>query len=89
MKNLKNTLVAVGLAAVLGVGAATANAQIIIKDSSAKEPIKQCSVENDGVFGQFAGFINALTGISIEDLILSDAPCGTEEENLTDGYRKA
>ncbi len=88
MKNLKNTLVAIGLAAVLGVGAATANAAVVISDSSIKETKGQCSVKDNGVFGQFAGVISGLTGISIEDLFLSDAPCKTDEEILMDGYRK-
>jgi hypothetical protein len=88
MKNLKNTLVAIGLAAVLGVGAATANAAVVISDSSIKETKGQCSVKDNGVFGQFAGVINGLTGINIEGLIPSDAPCDTNEEILTDGYRK-
>jgi hypothetical protein len=94
MKNLKNTLVALGLAAVLGVGAATANAGIITSDSSVKETKGQCSVKNDGFFGQFADIINGLTGINIKGLIFSEAPCNTEKEKtgkgmVALGYRKA
>lgn len=78
MKNLKNTLAAIGLAAVLGVGAISANAEVVTSETKG-----QCLVENDGVLGQVAGFINGLTGISI-----FDEPCDTDEEILIDGYRK-
>ncbi len=78
MKNLKNTLAAIGLMVVLGIGAITANAETVSSETKG-----QCSVENDGVLGQFAGIINGLTGISI-----FDPPCDTDEEILIDGYRK-
>ena len=86
MKNLKNTLVALGLAAVLGVGAATANAEISNKDSVFSNTKGQYSIENDSVLEQFAGIIMGL--FMTDGLTPSDAPSNTEEENSTDGFRR-
>ncbi len=94
MKNLKNTLAAVGLAAVLGIGAVTANAGIIKSDSSTKGATAQCTVKNESVIGKFAGFVTAgLSGMGFrtslfDSLIYSDAPCKTNDVISMDGYRK-
>ena len=93
MKNLKNTLVAIGLAAVLGVGAVSANAGVITRDSSNKGTKGQCSVKNKNVLKQFASVIIAgLSGqfmtaglIMSDGSILSDAPCNPEEGNTEEG----
>ena len=79
MKNLKNTLVAVGLAAVLGVGAVTANAGSLESDGTAKTTKVQCTVESEGFLQGLAGIVNELTGITI-----FDTPCKTDNEILMD-----
>lgn len=79
MKNIKNTLAAIGLVVVLGFGAVTANAEAVTNETKG-----QCSVENDGVLGQVADFINGLTGISI-----FDESCDTDEEISPNGFRRA
>lgn len=95
MKNIKNTLAVVGLAAVLGVGAVTANAGMIKSDGSIKGTTGQCVVKNEGVIGQFAGFVTAgLSGMGFrtnlfDSLIYSDAPCKTNDVISMEGYRKA
>ena len=76
MKNLKNTLVAIGLVVILGVGAISAKAEMINSDGTNG----QCSVEKDGVLEQFADIINGLTGI-----IIFDTPTCTD--GLSDSNR--
>lgn len=78
MKNIKNTLAAIGLMAVLGVGAVTANAEAVTSETNG-----QCLVENDGVLGQLADILNGLTGISI-----FDEPCDTDEKISPNGFRR-
>lgn len=83
MKNLKNTLVAVGLAAVLGVGAVTANAGSLESDGTANTTKVQCTVESEGFLQGLAGIINELTGITI-----FDSSCDTDERFSMNGYRR-
>ncbi len=84
MKNLKNMMSAASLMAVLVFGAVSANAQLL-KGDRTKKPIEvQCTVKSEGIFQGLAGIINELTGITI-----FDSCCDTDDEILTDGFRKA
>jgi hypothetical protein len=75
MKNLKNTLVAVGLVAVLGLGTVSASAGLLISDRGAT-PAK-CTVKSS-VLQQLSGVIaGGLNGLLISDLngiIIIDTP---------------
>ncbi len=83
MKNLKNTLTAITLTAVLGIGAVSANAGMISGDGSAKGTQEQCSVKDDSVLRKFTGFINSLTGINF-----FDTSCNTDKEIIKDGFKR-
>ena len=78
MKNLKNTISAVGLMAVLALGAVSANAGMIISDRATG----QCTVKDGGIIQQIAGIIivgaPALNGIIIIDAALS----GCEKDGM-------
>ena len=65
MKNLKNTISAAGLMAVMAFGAVSANAGLIITDKTANTA-PTCSVKDDMV-QQLAGIFNTVTGIIITD----------------------
>lgn len=83
MKNLKNTVAAAALMAVLGMGTVSANAGLLISDRSSG-----CgSVKSGGLLNQLAGIVIGgaplLDGIIIvgrDGLMVSDkaAPCGGE-----------
>jgi len=77
MKNIKNTLVAVGLAAVLGVSSVSASTGLMISDRTANVAAP-CTVKDGGILQQISGiFVVALNGLMISDLhgiILVDAP---------------
>ncbi|HEX8266322.1 MAG TPA: hypothetical protein VF596_13030 [Pyrinomonadaceae bacterium] len=94
MKNLKNTLIAMGLAAILGVNSVTTNASVT-NENPFKGTKNQCSNTNNGILGQFAGvIIFGMTGIMLpQSLSLGDESCGTDEEivptpTVLKGYRK-
>ncbi len=84
MKNLKNMVSAASLMAVLVFGAVTANAGLVKGDRTKNPTEVQCTVESEGFLQGLAGIINELTGITI-----FDTPCKTDEEIITDGYRRA
>jgi hypothetical protein len=70
MKNLKNTLAAIGLAAVLGVGTVSANTGLIITDKSNSNSCSDSTISQ-----QIASFFDNLTGIILGDrdgIILGD-----------------
>ncbi len=84
MKNLKNTLVAVGLAPVLGVGSVSASTGLIISDRYTSA--STCTAKDGGILQQIAGILSVgLNGLMISDLhglILSDAPVCTETNGI-------
>ena len=70
MKNLKNMVAAASLVAVMGFGAVSANAGLLITDKSAQP----CTVK-DNVMQQLAGVFNALSGMILSNrdgIILTD-----------------
>ena len=80
MKNLKNTISAIGLATILMVSATSANAGLIMSDAPAP---KQCTTVKGTDFFKIAG--NIINGLLMSDglimtdgLIMSDAPCTTK-----------
>lgn len=78
MKNLKNTISAAGLMAVLALGAVSANAGMIISDRATG----QCSVKG-GILQQVAGII--IVGLpSLNGMIISDraTPCETNADGM-------
>lgn len=86
MKNLKNTISAAGLMAVLALGAVSANAGMIISDRATG----QCSVKG-GLLQQVAGIIAiglpSLNGMILSDrsgMIISDrpTPCETSADGM-------
>ncbi|CAN5370234.1 hypothetical protein BH20ACI1_BH20ACI1_26740 [soil metagenome] len=68
MKNLKKTLAAVSLAAILGIGAVSANAGSVKGTDTTNKTNVQCTVKSGGFFQNLAGVINNLTGITIFDV---------------------
>jgi hypothetical protein len=77
MKNLKNTISAVGLMAVLALGAVSANAGMIISDRATG----QCTVKDGGILQQIAGII-IVGAPALSGMIISDAPTpGCEDKN--------
>ena len=67
MKNIKNTIATMGLVAVLGLGATTANAGLIISDAPVPETQAECTVKG--------GFLQTLSGVLIQGIngmLLSD-----------------
>ena len=78
MKNLKNTISAAGLMAVLALGTVSANAGMIISDRATG----QCTV-NDGILQQVVGII-AVGFPSLNGMIISDAPtpCDTNADGM-------
>ena len=79
MKNLKNTISAAGLMAVLALGAVSANAGMIISDRATG----QCTVNDGGILQQVAGII-AVGLPSLNGMIISDAPtpCDTNADGM-------
>ena len=84
MKNLKNTIAAVGLMAVLGMGTATVNAGIIISDRAAPAPnTTQCNSSGTSFTAAIKGIlVVGMNGFLLSDgmilsdgLILSDRTC--------------
>jgi len=90
MKNLKNTMMAAGLMAVLGFGAVSANAGLLISDKSGAQP---CGTVKDSVLNQIAGviivgfpmldgiLIAGRDGIMVSDrdgIMVSDKGCGSK-----------
>ena len=83
MKNIKNTAAAFGMMAVLGLGAVTANAGMILSDRSVGST-PTCGANTGGIFSQVAGILivgasSSLTGILMSDrsgMILSDRNAG-------------
>ncbi|MCY7377373.1 MAG: hypothetical protein LH472_15545 [Pyrinomonadaceae bacterium] len=81
MKNIKNTIAAMSLMAVLGLGATTANAGLMLSDRSGNGQ-QTCGDSTGGILNEAAGIIivgvtSALTGILIVGrggLMLSDRP---------------
>lgn len=96
MKNIKNTVAAMGLMAVLGLGATAANAGIMLSDRSVNGAQPICNTET-GVLNQLGGIIivglaGSRTGIMLSDrfgIMLSDrsTPCtqNTVEGQNNDG----
>lgn len=77
MKNIKNTIAAMSLMAVLGLGATTANAGLMMSDFSGSPSQPTCSKTETGIFDQLTGilivgFTSSLTGILLGD---RQAPC--------------
>ena len=70
MKNIKNTIAAMSLVAVLGLGAVTANAGLLISDRGVGTT-PTCAA-GGGILNQAAGILivgaNSLTGILMSDL---------------------
>jgi hypothetical protein len=86
MKNIKNTIAAAMMMAVLGLGATTANAYILVMDRSASDAATVCTKTEANVFDQLTGilivgFASTAPGLMLSDragLMLSDrsaAPC--------------
>ena len=76
MKNLKNTISAVGLMAVLTLGAVSANAGMIISDRATG----QCTVKDGGIIQQIAGII-IIGAPVLNGIIIIDAPTPCEDKN--------
>ncbi len=81
MKNIKNTMAAMSLMAVLGLSATTANAGILLSDRGVNTNQTTCGSTETGVFNQFTGILivglSSVTGILLGDrsgLLLSDRP---------------
>ena len=78
MKNLKNMVAAASLMAVMGFGAVSANAGLLVTDKSAQP----CAVK-DNVMQQLAGVFNALSGFIITDrdgiIIIDKQAAGCEQ----------
>lgn len=68
MKNLKNTVSATGLMAVLVFGAVTANAGSVKGTDTTNKTNVQCTVKSGGFFQGMALIINGLTGKIIFDV---------------------
>ena len=84
MKNIKNTVAAMTLAAVLGLGAVSANAGILMTGRGANtNNVPTCNATETGVFNQLTGILivgfASLTGILMTD---RQTPC---VQNPTDG----
>ncbi len=76
MKNLKNTISAVGLIAVLALGVVSANAGMIISDRATG----QCTVNDGGIIQQIAGII-IVGAPALSGMIISDAPIPCDEKD--------
>ena len=76
MKNFKNTISAVGLMAVLALGAVSANAGMILSDRATG----QCTIKEVGIIEQIAGII-IVGAPALGGMILSDAPIPCDEKN--------
>ena len=84
MKNIKNTVAAMTLMAVLGLGAVTANAGLLVSDRGINtNSVPTCNSNGGGVLDQATGILivgfSSLTGILIAD---RQTPC---VQNPTDG----
>lgn len=81
MKNIKNTIATMGLVAVLGLGATTANAGLMVSDAPMPEVQAECT-DKGGFFQTMSGaLIQGINGLLLSDgliitdgLIISDAP---------------
>lgn len=82
MKNLKNTLTALSLAAVLGLGAVSTNAGILMSDRTASNNNQQLCVNKDETVNMLDGII--ITGFSFLDGIII-----TGREGILMGDKKA
>jgi len=83
MKNIKNTIATMGLVAVLGLGATTANAGLMVSDAPVPEVQAECT-DKGGFLQTVAGvLIQGINGFLLSDgLIISDAPtngCETKD----------
>lgn len=92
MKNLKNMVAATGLMAILGMGAVTANAGILISDAANQGGETQCQATTNDTELDVQGIIIAsITGILISDganlstgILISDkTACGGGGDSLT------
>jgi hypothetical protein len=70
MKNIKNTLAAIGMAAVLGVGSVSANTGLLLSDRATTE--QQCTVRTPSLITQLSGIIIIGAPQSLSGLLLSD-----------------
>ncbi len=92
MKNLKNTVAAVGLMAVLGMGTATANAGILISDrttpTTASTEQARCTPGQNSFVSQMAGIIVVgIKGIIVvgrSGLLLSDVAAASNTSRCSD-----
>ena len=77
MKNIKNTVAAMTLAAVLGLGAVSANAGLLLSDRNVNTTSQpSCTASSTSVFDQLTGIIivgfTSLTGVKLGS---QPAPC--------------
>ena len=80
MKNIKNTIAAMSLMAVLGLGSITANAGLIMSDRGIGDNTPKCEVSNGGILNELMGILivgvtSSATGILIvgrPGLLMSD-----------------
>ncbi len=70
MKNIKNTIAAMSLMAVMGLGATAANAGIMVSDRSVTPAQTVCSTE--GIMSQLEGIIIVGLASSREGIMMSD-----------------
>ena len=75
MKNLKGMLTGIGMAAVLAVGATSANAGMLLSDRSVTDNQKTCSVKSSSIIQEIAGIIIIGLNPGGNGMFLSDAPC--------------
>ncbi len=87
MKNFKNTLAAIGLAAVLGVSTITANAGLLLSDravTNQDSTTTQTCTSPTGILDQLSGIIiigvpYSITGLLLSDRAVAAAPCQVQQ----------
>lgn len=87
MKNIKNTLAAIGMAAVLGVGTVSANTGLLLSDRGINTD-QGCTVRTPGLISQLSGIIIIGAPQGLSGLLLSDrltTTCDTREDVRRDG----
>ncbi len=83
MKNLKNMLTGISLAAVLMVGATSAHAGLLLSDRATNVD-QRCTVRG-GLISELSGIIIIGAPVSLNGLLLSDRLVKTCEDTQRDG----
>jgi hypothetical protein len=84
MKNLKNTIAAVGLMAILGMNATVAKAGLLITDKATPADGAQCQISKDDFGAKIKGLIviglNGLIVIGQNGLLITDGLIITDQQ---------